>query len=54
MATYKDFSYEKRPDGSWSLIFPGGGKLRTPKQSEDDLKKEIDAIIANVPAGEAP
>ena len=46
MATYKGFTYEARPKGFWSVTTPDGGKVKAPPQTEDELKAEIDRMIA--------
>ena len=42
MKEYKGYKYEQQKDGSWKVEFPGGGKMKTPKQTEEHLKAEID------------
>jgi len=45
MTDYKGFKYEKVP-GGWRLLLPTGTKLRTPEQTEENIKKLIDSFIA--------
>jgi hypothetical protein len=46
---YQGFTYELDPrSGGWKLTFPHGQKLIAPPQTEDDLKKAIDALHAGL------
>ena len=46
MKEYKGFQYAQLPNGGWKILFPGGGVLKTPKQTEEQLLAEIDTIIS--------
>lgn len=44
MSEYKGISYDKNPDGTWTLVLPSGLTTKAPAQSEEALKAEIDKL----------
>jgi hypothetical protein len=45
MTQYRGFTYEAGRNGGWTLWFPDGTRLRTPAQTEEQLRAEIDQFI---------
>lgn len=46
MTEYKGFSYEKLKPDTWKLVFPSKFKTQINAESEEDVLKKIDHLVA--------